>query len=637
MKRHLTEDELIQHLFELTPDASQSEFAAHLKDCSDCRERLEKLRRRFASLDLLAGDIELSEELISKVLAVAEEPPARSQWFRLPVWIGSAAAVLVVAALFMVSSEQRVPEPSSVATRFAEEESEHADRDIERERKVLAEKEFSAGELAAKPPAARLAREAAVSQGGGPALRRIAAGAAGQMPEKPPFAPASAIELVTLPRRDNVQITIYNSADLTLVRERRNLTLKKGWNWLQLMWANTFIDPTSLTLEPKAHADKIDIQQLVFPPRLRELGRWLIRSEIEGRVPFEVTYFTSGLRWRAFYMGTLSPDETKMDLKGYVRVDNNCGEDYENAQTRLLVGKVHLLDEIAELARRRYPYGRPALGGGFGDRLYFGKGGMDAVGRRAGIFDMAADVLGEEIRRKEIRKEGLSEYFLYTIEGTETIANQWGKRLLSLDVNGIDVESLYKYDEDRYGSRTVRFLSFANDEDHNLGQTPLPNGSVRIFGRTADEHLRYLGGTAVKYIPVNEEVELNLGPARLVKVEPILMDYKTTNYTFDRRGNIDGWDEIRTWKIKITNTRELPVELEITRGFGTTYWELMLEADPEVTYEKHDATHARFKTTVSPRSKRAFTYTVTTYHGRREETFSRTKNREPGCFKESRL
>jgi len=151
MKRHLTEDELIQHLFELTPDASQSEFAAHLKDCSDCRERLEKLRRRFASLDLIAGDIELSEELISKVLAVAEEPPARSQWFRLPVWIGSAAAVLVVAALFMVSSEQRVPEPSSVATRFAKEESEHADRDIERERKVLAEKEFSAGELAAKP------------------------------------------------------------------------------------------------------------------------------------------------------------------------------------------------------------------------------------------------------------------------------------------------------------------------------------------------------------------------------------------------------------------------------------------------------------------------------------------------------
>jgi len=68
--------------------------------------------------------------------------------------------------------------------------------------------------------------------------------------EMPPFAPASAIELVVLPRRQDVQLTIYNAADLTLVREKRNLTLKRGWNWLQFMWANTLIDPTSLSLEP---------------------------------------------------------------------------------------------------------------------------------------------------------------------------------------------------------------------------------------------------------------------------------------------------------------------------------------------------------------------------------------------------
>ena len=161
----------------------------------------------------------------------------------------------------------------------------------------------------------------------------------GVIPEQPPFAPASAIELVTLPRRENVQLTIYNSADLTLVRERRNLTLKKGWNWLQFMWANTLIDPTSLSLEPLEQKDKINMQQLVFPARLRELGRWLIRSEISGQVPFEITYFTSGLSWRAFYMGTLAQDEKTMHLEGYVRVDNNSGEDYENAQTRLIVGK----------------------------------------------------------------------------------------------------------------------------------------------------------------------------------------------------------------------------------------------------------------------------------------------------------
>ena len=60
------------------------------------------------------------------------------------------------------------------------------------------------------------------------------------------------IDLVTLPSRDTVQLTIYNSADMTLVRESRDLTLKTGNNKLQFSWANTLIDPTSLEMLPKA-------------------------------------------------------------------------------------------------------------------------------------------------------------------------------------------------------------------------------------------------------------------------------------------------------------------------------------------------------------------------------------------------
>jgi hypothetical protein len=40
------------------------------------------------------------------------------------------------------------------------------------------------------------------------------------------------VDLVTLPSRDTVQLTIYNSADMTLVRESRALTLKDGENKL---------------------------------------------------------------------------------------------------------------------------------------------------------------------------------------------------------------------------------------------------------------------------------------------------------------------------------------------------------------------------------------------------------------------
>src|SRR3989304_1246347 len=56
------------------------------------------------------------------------------------------------------------------------------------------------------------------------------------------------IDLVTLPARDKTQLTIYNSADLTLVREQRTLILKKGLNRLEFGWENTLIDPTSVQL-----------------------------------------------------------------------------------------------------------------------------------------------------------------------------------------------------------------------------------------------------------------------------------------------------------------------------------------------------------------------------------------------------
>jgi len=109
-----------------------------------------------------------------------------------------------------------------------------------------------------------------------------------------PAVPAK-VDLVTLPTRDTVQLTIYNSADMTLVRESRALTLKNGGNKLQFSWANTLIDPTSLEMLPKAYAGEISISALTYPPRVRNLGLWNIDSEISGKVPVEITYLTSGL------------------------------------------------------------------------------------------------------------------------------------------------------------------------------------------------------------------------------------------------------------------------------------------------------------------------------------------------------
>ena len=423
------------------------------------------------------------------------------------------------------------------------------------------------------------------------------------------------VDLVTLPAGKEVQLTIYNSADLTLVRDLRELTMKTGENELQFSWAGTLIDPTSLDMMPKRFADKIDIFDITYPPRVRNLGLWHIRSGVSGSVPVEITYFTSGLSWRAFYLGTLSHDENVMDLEGYVRVSNRSGEDYPEAETRLIVGRIHILDRIAELAQREYPYGRP-----FPPRIVAGVPAVEAdlVRERAAVaLEAKAEIA--RARPKEIKKEGLSEYFLYTIEGTETIPDGWSKRLPSFKAPGVPVKNLYKYEEERYGENVVRFLSFENDKEHKLGETPIPDGVIKVF-RTVDEkaHLSYTGQAGFKYIPVGEEVELNLGAAADVKVEPKLMKYATANYAFDRKGNIAGFDETKTFKVEVQNFRDIPVRVEVTRNFPNQYLELEKSGDFG-RFETVDMDTVKFTLELAPHSEKEFEYTHTQYHGTRQD------------------
>lgn len=420
------------------------------------------------------------------------------------------------------------------------------------------------------------------------------------------------IDLVTLPNRDTVQLTIYNSADLTLVRESRALTMRQGLNQLQFSWANTLIDPTSLDMLPLENADKIDVFDLTYPPRVQNLGLWNIKSGVSGKVPVTISYLTSGISWRAFYMGTLAPDERTMRLQGYVRVTNNSGEDYANAQTRLIVGKVNLLDEIAVLARRQYPHGSPVQAQPPAPAPTLAP--APSAMRRASL-----EMVRMDDKPKQVIKEGLSEYFLYTIEGTETIGHGWSKRLPSFETADIPVENLYKFEAERYGEQVVRFLSFKNDKKHKLGETPIPGGMMKVYRDVGkNSHLSYEGQSQFKYIPVDEDIELNLGNVQNVVVEPKMMDFKTADYMFDQHGNVNGWDEIRTFQFEIKNTREVPIRVEITRNLATKHWAVENSGDCG-EYEKVNLDTVKYTLVLQPRSKKVFHQILTTKHGRRAE------------------
>ena len=383
------------------------------------------------------------------------------------------------------------------------------------------------------------------------------------------------VDLVTLPKRDSVQLTIYNSADLTLVKETRTLSLEKGINRLEFSWAGTLIDPTSIFFKSKDEG--VYLVNLSFPPRIKGSAIWSIKSDITKPCKVEISYFTSGFRWESFYIGTLNEDESLLNLEGYVKVQNLSGEDYENAQTRLIVGKIHILDEIAELARKIAPYGDPR------SIIYeedegLGRDKLFAEYKRK--EEIARVVMEKAIRGipKKIIKEGLSEYFLYTIEGTETIKNKWQKRLPSFHQENVPVKNLFKYDPYKYGDKVCRFLYFKNDKSHKLGQTPLPGGIIKVFQSIDKEgHLKYIGEDKSKYIPVGQEVELNLGQTQGVTVKPKLMNKKTIDFTFNQYGDIWGYTEVEDHTIKVKNLRSIHSKVEIREHLRHQYWKIKLK------------------------------------------------------------
>jgi hypothetical protein len=426
------------------------------------------------------------------------------------------------------------------------------------------------------------------------------------------------VNVVSLPSRDSVQLTIYNSVDLTMVRESRVLVFRQGLNRLEFSWANTLIDPTSVEFRAVTHADRVEVMDARFPPRVPNTLEWHIQSEVAGEVMVEIRYFTSGINWSADYAAQAARNESAMDLAGHVRVNNRSGEDYENAEVRLVVGTIRLVEQIVQLARER---SEEKLGRGLGlvtnalrfdadaaKQAYFAFADSLSEGTQAGFGGRGG---GAPARQKAITKESVSEYFLYSVEGRDTIPNGWSKRLPSFKVGGVPITSYYKFERERWGEQVMRHYRFTNSEPSKLGKEPLPDGAVKAFRLATDDHLYdFVGRAQVKYIPIAEEVELELGADAEVRVKPVMMDWVKTDLRFDQEGNVKGWTIKETWDIEAQNSKPIDVMLDVRRNFGGD-WSMMTQAK----YEKVDANKIKFLVPLKPRERRVLTYELTTRQG----------------------
>jgi hypothetical protein len=372
-------------------------------------------------------------------------------------------------------------------------------------------------------------------------------------------ASARNIDLVTLPPRAAVQLTIYNSEDLTLVKETRAITFKKGVNRLQFSWANTLIDPTSVYLRPVEHEADIEVADTTFPADRPQVLVWNVESKFEGQATVEVSYFTSGISWSADYVMITDPGETKATFDGYVTVVNNSGEDYEGAQVRLVVGVINLVEKIAQLARGAAP-AKDEYAKFKGDVL---RSALKEAEKTGAEFDrLEQRQAGAQAPR--IVKEGLSEYFIFTVEGEQTVKTGWSQRMVSFRAKDVLFDVLYRYRPHQYGPRPVRFFILANDAEHKMGESPLPDGIIRVFRDNGRDGLSFFVAQSTKYIPIKEKIELNVGTDNQIVYERVVLDLARQNFLYDHAPPVVvGWEETRKWQEEVRNYRAKAIKIEI--------------------------------------------------------------------------
>jgi len=486
------------------------------------------------------------------------------------------------------------------------------------------------------------------------------------------FAPCAVadVDLVTVPRREGTQLTIYNSEDITMVREHRLLTVKPGVNRIQFTWTNTLIDPTSINFRILDHQDKVDLIDTTFPAGRNDALRWNIRSIMAGKIPVEIRYFTSGITWKADYVGIANEDETELRLTGYVRVYNKSGELYDRAQTRLVVGTINLVEKIADLAQRPAPdagyYKRSAevrakMQWGFNKAL--AKAGRGFGGGMGGFGPAPA-------KPKKVVKEGLSEYFLFTIEGREDIKHNEPKRLVSMKVADVPLECIYKLTDREDGDHFRKYYRFKNEklkdeqgnekdlpDMENLGVSPLPDGMLRLFSEYANRDLAYVGGTSTKYVPIGDRVEATIGRDSDITIVRRVKDQRINNVVarqYKRRiddefvmyYDLIDYDEAFCYEEEIVSGKPVGVKVELERRFDANVVLWSEDAPPNDwnsdepgayvdlhqiagRKERVDQNHVKYFLDLKPGESRLVTYSVTYRRRKIGPELNQEKRREP--------
>jgi hypothetical protein len=169
------------------------------------------------------------------------------------------------------------------------------------------------------------------------------------------------IKLITLPVREHVEIQLENE-NTTIIEEERIVPLRKGSNEIDFSWHNTTIKPETIVFRVLPSEDpntslKANVLSVSYPPNESALT-WTVSASDNGSARVRITYAIERLNRSYHYIARANHDESQMDLLQYVKVNNQSGESFLNADINTGSGKAIKLpmglDETQEFLSQQF-------------------------------------------------------------------------------------------------------------------------------------------------------------------------------------------------------------------------------------------------------------------------------------------
>lgn len=420
------------------------------------------------------------------------------------------------------------------------------------------------------------------------------------------------VGFVTVAERQDVVVTIYNSEDLTLVRDRRLVVMKSGANQMRFQWANTLIDPTSLI--PFAPSG-VTLTDTTYPLSESESLVWNFKADKQVSGPLAIQYFTSGMTWRADHLVTLGR-EGRATVETWINVTNQSGEDYTDTRFRLVVGEVRLVEKIRDLALRfkqeASQYAQAAREPARELMMEMEDGEADLAMPSAPPAAMApGGGMGRSLgpsKAKAVERESLSELHLYSIEGTESVANGASRRMRAFTYKDVAYKDVYRCVNPQRVTPAQRVFSFKNVKDNHMGVQPLPEGTLQLY-RERENALSYDGRGAAPYTPMGEEAETPLGVTPGVYCEAYLKNFRHKNLKKDSLGRTIGWEDEWDHEVKLVNGSPSKASFELRQNHENLFTTTLKGG------EKEDATTLLYKAELAPASSQVIRYSVSVRRG----------------------